>query len=108
RIMRELARQLGLKYCPDCDMCLGKAFFHRDTSSADGLRGRCKACASARKATYLRTEAGRASSKGCSQRRRARRRELPTDGTGPRDWAAWAEELDDFLCHLCGGTLTAE
>src|SRR5690606_5351887 len=28
RIMRELAKQHGLKYCPDCDMCLGKAFFH--------------------------------------------------------------------------------
>lgn len=44
RIMQELAKQHGLKYCPCCDMCLGKAFFHRDAASPDGLRWCCKAC----------------------------------------------------------------
>src|SRR5690606_25771823 len=92
RIMRELAKQHGLKYCPDCDMCLGKAFFHRASSSADGLHWCCKACQSARDAAYVRTPAGRASVKGRKQRRRAKIQSLPTDGTGPREWAAWAEE----------------
>lgn len=108
RIMRELAKRHGLKYCPDCDMCLGKAFFRRDSRRADGLQPCCRACQSARKAAYLRTPAGRASAKGYNQRYRAKKRNLPTDGTGPRDWAAWAEEQDDFDCYLCGGMLTAE
>lgn len=108
RIMRELAKQHGLKYCPRCDMCLGRAFFHRDTSRADGLYPYCKACQSARAAAYSRTPAGRASKKGSDQRRRARVHELPTDGTGPRDWAAFAEETEDFNCHLCGGALNAD
>lgn len=108
RIMRELAKQYGLKYCPSCDMCLGRAFFHRKSYSADGLRERCKACHSARNAAYRRTDKGRASEKGRTQRRRALLRGLPTDGTGPRDWAAHMEELDDFLCHLCGGALTED
>src|SRR5690606_31961283 len=107
RRMRELAAQHGLKYCPSCDMCLGRAFFHRQSSSADGHYRLCKACESARAAAYLRTPAGRAADKGCRHRRRARERGLPTDGTTPRDWAAWAEEQDDFLCYLCGGMLTA-
>ena len=64
RIMRKLAKQHGLKYCPDCDMCLGKAFFRRDSRNADGLQTYCKACHSARNATYYRTKAGRASRKG--------------------------------------------
>lgn len=106
--MRELAAQHGLKYCPDCDMCLGRAFFHRNAASPDGLYVRCRACQSARKAAYLRTPAGRASSRGARQRRRAKERGLPTDGTGPREWAAHMEELDEFLCYLCGGMLTAE
>lgn len=106
--MRELAAQHGLKYCPDCDMCLGRAFFHRHSSSADGRQACCKACQSAREAAYLRTPAGRASNKGREHRRRAKLRNLPTDGTGPRDWAAWAEEQDDFQCHLCGGDLTED
>lgn len=108
RRMCELAAQHGLKYCPSCDMCLGRAFFHRKSSSADGLYGLCKACASARHAAYLRTPAGRASNRGRRQRRRAKERGLPTDGTGPREWAAHMEELDEFLCYLCGGMLTAE
>jgi len=108
RRMRELAAQHGLRYCPDCDMCLGRAFFYRDSSRADGLRKYCKACTSARKAAYLRTDAGRAANNGSNHRRRARLLELPTDGTGPRDWAAWAEEQDDFRCHLCGGDLTED
>ena len=106
--MRELAAQYGLKYCPDCNMCLGRAFFHRASSRANGLYWRCKACQSAYAAAYLRTPAGRAMKRGASQRRRARERGLPTDGTGPRDWAAWAEEQDDFQCHLCGGDLTED
>lgn len=106
RIMRELAKQHGLKYCPGCDMCLGRRFFHRDSSRADGLHRYCKACQSARDAAYFRTDAGRAAVKGRQHRRRARLRELPTDGTGPRDWAAHAEETEDFHCHLCGGELT--
>lgn len=108
RRMRELAAQHGLKYCPDCDMCLGRGFFRRNSSSADGLYRLCKACDSARVAAYFRTEAGRASKKASSHRRRARERGLPTDGTGPRDWAAHMEELDEFLCYLCGGMLTTE
>lgn len=108
RIMRELAKQHGLKYCPGCDMCLGRAFFHRSPSRADGLRQYCKACHSAHHAAYYRTDAGRASSRGGTQRRRARLRDLPTDGTGPRDWAAFAEETEDFNCHLCGGALTED
>lgn len=108
RIMRELAKQHGLKYCPDCDMCLGKAFFHRHSSSADGLQRHCKACHSARVAAYYRTPAGRAVKRGHIHNRRAKIQGLPTDGTGPREWAAWAEEQDDFDCYLCGGTLTAE
>src|SRR5690606_15482541 len=56
--MRELAAQYGLKHCPDCDMCLGRAFFHRDSSRADGLQPYCKACQSARVAAYRRTPAG--------------------------------------------------
>lgn len=108
RIMRELAKQHGLKYCPDCDMCLGKAFFHRDSRSADGLQSYCKACTSARHADYSHTPAGRAAKRGCQQRRRARERGLPTDGTGPRDWAAHMEEINDFQCHLCGGDLTED
>lgn len=108
RRMRELAAQHGLKYCADCGMCLGRAFFRRDTTRADGLRQYCKACESARFAAYLRTPAGRAVNKGGQHRRRARERSLPTDGTGPRDWAAWAEEQDDFQCHLCGGDLTED
>lgn len=108
RIMRELAKQHGLKYCPDCDMCLGKAFFSRDSSSADGLQRRCKACQSARIAAYSRTPAGRASRKGRTHRRRAKLQGLPTDGTGPRDWAAHAEEIEDFECHLCGGALEVD
>ena len=108
RIMRKLAKQHGLKYCPGCDMPLGRAFFHRTSSRADGLHWYCKACESARAAAYRRTPAGRASEKGRSQRRRAKERGLPTDGTGPREWAAWAEEQDDFQCHLCGGDLTED
>lgn len=108
RIMRELAKQHGLKYCPGCDMCLGRAFFSRDSSRADGLHPYCKACQSARNAAYHRTPAGRASKKGRKHRRRARERQLPTDGTGPRDWAAFAEETEDFNCHLCGGALTED
>lgn len=106
--MRELAARHGLKYCPSCDMCLGRAFFHRQSSSADGLYRLCKTCESTRAADYSRTPAGRASSRGRQQRRRAKVRDLPTDGTGPREWAAHAEELDDFLCHLCGGELTED
>lgn len=106
RIMRKLAKQHGLKYCPGCDMCLGRAFFHRTSSRADGLHWLCKACQAARHAAYYRTDKGRASEKGRKHRRRARVRQLPTDGTGPRDWAAHAEETEDFQCHLCGGDLT--
>jgi len=106
--MRELAAQHGLKYCADCDMCLGRGFFYRNSGSADGLSGRCKACQSARFAAYLRTPAGRASGRGRQQRRRAKVRNLPTDGTGPRDWAAHAEEIEDFECHLCGGALEVD
>src|SRR5690606_42116593 len=72
RRMRELAAQHGLKYCPDCDMCLGRAFFSRDSFRADGLRKYCRACQSARYATYVRTPAGRAVKRGNEQRRRAK------------------------------------
>lgn len=106
--MRELAARHGLKYCSGCNMCLGRGFFNRRSATADGRRAFCKACDSAYNAAYYRTEAGRASRKGGVHRYRARLRELPTDGTGPRDWAAFAEEIEDFECHLCGGTLTAE
>ena len=106
--MRELAAQHGLKYCPDCDMCLGRAFFHRASSAADGLYQYCKACESARGAAYRRTDRGREVKRGEAQRRRARERGLPTDGTGPRDWAAHAEEIEDFECHLCGGALEVD
>lgn len=108
RIMRELAKQHGLKYCPDCDMCLGRGFFYRDSTSSDGLYRYCKACVSARYDTYSRTPEGRAVKNGCNQRRRAKIQGLPTDGTGPRDWAAWAEEHEWFQCHLCGGDLNAD
>lgn len=108
RRMRELAVQHGLKYCADCDMCLGRGFFYRDSSNADGLHPRCKACQSVRNAAYSHTPAGRASKKGRDHRRRAKERGLPTDGTGPRDWAAHAEEIEDFECHLCGGALEAD
>ena len=106
--MRQLNAIFGGKWCPDCEQHLPREDFYRDVSSADGLYVRCKACQSVRHAAYYRTPAGRASRKGCAHRRRARERELPTDGTGPRDWAAWAEELDDFTCHLCGGELKAD
>lgn len=105
-IMRELAKQHGLKYCPDCDMCLGRGFFYRDSASSDGLYRYCKACVSARHAAYYRTDEGRAVDMRRAQRRRARLLELPTDGTGPREWAAHAEETEDFQCHLCEGDLT--
>lgn len=108
RRMRELAAQHGLKYCADCDMCLGRAFFYHRRSSPDGLSPSCKACTSTRVAAYRRTPAGRAAKKGSNHRRRALERQLPTDGTGPRDWAAHAEEIEDFQCHLCGGDLTAD
>lgn len=106
--MRHLNAIFGGKWCPDCEQHLPREYFHRASSSADGLQGRCKACQSAREAAYLRTPAGRASRKGRDQRRRARERNLPTDGTGPRDWAAHAEEIEDFECHLCGGALEAD
>lgn len=108
RIMRELAKQHGLKYCPDCDMCLGRGFFYRDSNSSDGLYQYCKACDSARKAAYYRTDEGRAVEMRRAQRRRAKIQGLPTDGTGPRDWAAHAEEIEDFECHLCGGALEVD
>jgi len=85
-----------------------RAFFRRDSRSADGLQVYCKVCHSARDAAYCRTPEGRAANRGRQQRRRAKERDLPTDGTGPRDWAAWAEEQDDFQCHLCGGDLTED
>jgi len=106
--MRQLNAIFGGKWCPDCEQHLPREYFHRNSSSADGLRGHCKACESARFADYSRTEAGRAVTRGRDQRRRARERSLPTDGTGPREWAAWAEEQDEFTCYLCGGMLTAE
>lgn len=106
--MRHLNAIFGGKWCPGCEQHLPREYFHRKSSSADGLHWLCKACESARYAAYSRTPAGRAAKKGSDQRRRARERDLPTDGTGPREWAAWAEEQDDFDCYLCGGTLTAE
>ena len=106
--MRHLNAIFGGKWCPDCEQHLPREYFHRNTTSADGLDWICKACRAAHDAAYYRTPAGRASSRGKRQRRRAKERALPTDGTGPRDWAAWAEEQDDFQCHLCGGDLTED
>lgn len=101
--MRQLNAIFGGKWCPDCEQHLPREDFHRASSSADGLNWYCKACESARKAAYFRTDAGRASSKGRDHRRRARLRELPTDGSGPRDWLRHHEETDTWYCHLCGG-----
>jgi len=106
--MRHLNAIFGGKWCPGCEQHLPREYFHRNIARADGRDVVCRVCKAAREAAYRRTEAGRASAKGSDQRRRARERNLPTDGTGPRDWAAWAEEQDDFLCNLCGGMLTAE
>lgn len=106
--MRHLNAIFGGKWCPDCEQHLPREDFPRDSSRASGLYRYCKACASARDAAYVRTPAGRATNRGKRQRRRARERDLPTDGTGPREWAAYAEEMEDFECHLCGGALTAE
>ncbi|MGV2386746.1 MAG UNVERIFIED_CONTAM: HNH endonuclease [Thermobifida fusca] len=106
--MKQLNAIFGGKWCPDCEQHLPRECFHRNTARADGLHQCCKTCESARNAAYSRTPAGRASAKGRNHRRRARERSLPTDGTGPRDWAAWAEEQDDFRCHLCGGDLTED
>lgn len=105
--MRQLNAIFGGKWCPDCEQHLPREAFHRNSSSADGLNWCCKACQSVRFAAYLRTDAGRAAKKGGKHRRRARLRDLPTDGSGPADWAAHMEEGDDFRCHLCGGELTA-
>lgn len=104
--MRQLNAIFGGKWCPDCEQHLPREDFHRMSSSADGLHWCCKACELARAAAYRRTDAGRTLEKGRAHRRRARLRDLPTDGTGPRDWAAHAEETEDFQCHLCGGDLT--
>lgn len=106
--MRHLNAIFGGKWCPDCEQHLPREYFHRSTTRADGLYPYCKACQLARIAAYSRTEAGRAARKGCDQRRLARERGLPTDGTGPRDWAAHAEEIEDFECHLCGGALEVD
>lgn len=106
--MRHLNAIFGGKWCPDCEQHLPREYFHRDSSRADGLAYCCKTCQAARFAAYSRTDAGRASDKGRAHRRRARLRELPTDGSGPADWAAHAEDTDDFCCHLCGGELTED
>jgi len=106
--MRHLNAIFGGKWCPECEQHLPREYFHRASSSADGLRWLCKACESARNAAYSHTPAGRASRRGRSHRRRAKIQGLPTDGTGPRDWAAHAEEIEDFECHLCGGALEVD
>lgn len=106
--MRHLNAIFGGKWCPGCEQHLPREYFYRNSSNADGLSGSCKACQSARDAAYRRTPEGRAVKNGCGQRRRAKIRNLPTDGTGPRDWAAHAEEIEDFECHLCGGTLEVD
>src|SRR5690606_7686804 len=103
--MRQLNAIFGGKWCTDCEQHLPREYFHRNSSRADGLNQHCKACDAAREAAYLRTPAGRASKKGRDQRRRAKLQGLPTDGTGPREWAAHMEELDEFTCYLCGGML---
>ena len=41
--------ELGLvKWCPGCTCARSSAFFGRDTTRADGLRGMCKDCTTAR------------------------------------------------------------